>query len=289
MALIVGGRRPALLYVLDVDEPLPGRCRVRAWRPAVPGIAEVFHARIAGYAYPRHCHDTWTVLIVDAGAIRYDLDTRHCGASGSVVAVLPPGVVHDGRPADGAPGFGKRNLYLDPAFLPAALIGAAVDRTTLVDPPLRAALAALHDALVADEGPIDGEARLALVGERIAAHLAPRSARAPAAAEGAVAERLRQLLDAHLVEPLTLRDAAAVLDRSVPHLVRSFTRTYRISPHAYLVGKRVEAARGRLLAGMRPADVAVEVGFHDQAHLTRHFRRHTATTPARYARSRGAG
>lgn len=257
---------------------------MEAWRPRVPGIAEVFHARIAGYAYPRHCHDTWTVLIVDAGAISFDLDSRRRGASGQVVAVLPPGVIHDGRPAAGAPGFSKRNLYLAPDFLPDTLVGAAVDRTALHDPALRAALAALHDSLAAGADPLDGEARLALIGERIAGHLARRPAGARPA-DGAVADRLRQLLDAHLTEALTLREAGAVLDRSVPHLVRSFTRAYGVSPHAYVLGRRIELARTRLLGGARPADVAAELGFHDQAHLTRHFRRHTSTTPARYARS----
>ncbi|WP_252441452.1 helix-turn-helix domain-containing protein [Pseudonocardia humida] len=269
-----------------MDEPLPGRCRVRAWRPAVPGIAEVFHARIVDYAYPLHVHDTWTVLIVDDGAIAYDLDRRSCGASLGTVAVLPPGVVHNGKPAPGtAAGFRKRNLYLEPSFLPAALVGPAVDRTTVDDPALRAALAALHDALAAGVGPLDAEARLALIGERIAGHLAPRTA-AARRPESPVADRLRDLLDARLTDPLPLREAAALLDRSVPHLVRSFTRRHGLSPHAYVLGRRVEAARTRLLAGARPADVAVELGFHDQAHLTRHFRRHTSTTPGRYARGR---
>jgi AraC-like DNA-binding protein len=266
-----------------VDEPLPERCRVEAWRPPVPGIAEVFHARMVDYAYPPHAHDTWTVMIVDAGAITYDLDSRHRGASGQSVTILPPRVVHDGRPADGAPGFRKRNLYLDPSFLPDSLVGPAVDRTNLHDPALRARLATLHDALAAGEGPLDGEARLALIGERIAAHLAPPAARR--APDGAVADRLRQLLDARITENVTLRDAAAALDRSVPHLVRSFTRTYGVSPHAYVIGKRIEMARAKLLTGHRPAAVAVELGFHDQAHFTRHFRRYTSVTPAHYARS----
>jgi AraC-like DNA-binding protein len=273
--------------VRSVHEPLPQRCRVEAWRPRVPGITEVFHARMVDYAYPPHCHDTWTVLIVDAGAISYDLDSRHRGASGRSVSILPPGVIHDGRPADGAPGFRKRNLYLEHAFLPERLVGPAVDRTNLDDPALHAAVAGLHDALVVDEGPLDGEARLALIGERIAAHLAPRAATPPRAAEGAVADRLRQLLDARLAENVTLREAAAVLDRSVPHLVRSFTRTYGVSPHAYVIGRRIDAARARLLGGARPADVAADLGFHDQAHFTRHFRRHTSVTPGRYARSHG--
>jgi transcriptional regulator GlxA family with amidase domain len=37
--------------------------------------------------------------------------------------------------------------------------------------------------------------------------------------------------------------------------------------------------------GAAPAEVAVTVGFYDQAHFTRHFRKHTSTTPAKYARS----
>lgn len=45
-----------------------GAEQVRAWRPAVPGILEVFHARFVTHAYPPHAHDAWPLLIVDAGA-----------------------------------------------------------------------------------------------------------------------------------------------------------------------------------------------------------------------------
>jgi AraC-like DNA-binding protein len=38
---------------------------------------------------------------------------------------------------------------------------------------------------------------------------------------------------------------------------------------------------GLLLQGARPAEVATAVGFYDQAHFTRHFKKHTSTTPAR--------
>jgi hypothetical protein len=59
------------LYVLDVDAVQPGHCHVEAWAPKVPGISEVLHARLVDYAYPAHCHETWAVLIVDDGAIRW--------------------------------------------------------------------------------------------------------------------------------------------------------------------------------------------------------------------------
>jgi AraC-like DNA-binding protein len=256
---------------------------------------------------------------VDAGAIRYRLDRRSCTAGGEIVTILPPGVVHDGRPASGQRGFRKRELYLPMTFLPAMLVGAAADHTAIRDARLRRALAGLHDCLTSDDPPSDepprdgppsddppsddppsesrpaawladrGEqlrvqARLGFVTERIAAHLGhwpPR--REP---EPHLAGQLRDLLDEHLAEPVTLGAAAAQLGRSVPHLVRSFTREFGVSPHAYLIGRRVDAARRVLLQGARPADVAADLGFYDQAHFTRHFKRHVAVTPARFARGR---
>ncbi|HZC63182.1 MAG TPA: AraC family transcriptional regulator [Streptosporangiaceae bacterium] len=302
-----------------MDGGREGNCHVEAWVPPVPGIAEVFHARMTGWAYPPHCHDTWAVLIVDAGAIRYSLDRRSCTAGGETVTILPPGVVHDGRPAPGQLGFRKRELYLPMTFLPATLVGAAVDHTAIRDGRLRRALAGLHDCLTSADPPKDDppsdhppsadppkddppsgrqpaawladpgeqlrvQARLGFVTERIAAHLGhwpPH--REP---EPHLAGQLRDLLDEHLAEPVTLGAAAAQLGRSVPHLVRSFTREFGVSPHAYLIGRRVDAARRALLQGARPADVAADLGFYDQAHFTRHFKRHVAVTPARFARGR---
>lgn len=272
------------MYDFDVDTERPGQCHVEAWAPPVPGIREVFHARLTGYAYPPHCHETWAVLIVDEGAIRYDLDRRHCGAAGQSVTILPPGVAHDGRPAPGASGFRKRELYLDPGFLPTELTGAAVDHTAINDPPLRSALSLLHDCLGHEAEELDAGARLALIGERISSHLtrAPNPAPAP---EPGIAGQLRELLDEHIMGQVSLAQAAAILDRTVPHLVRSFTREFGLSPHAYVIGRRVDAARRLLLQGAAPAHTATACGFYDQAHLTRHFKKHTSTTPAGYARS----
>jgi len=264
-----------------MDEPLPRGCHVDAWRPAVPGVSEVFHARIAGYRYPAHCHDTWAVLIVDAGAIQYDLDVRNHDALTETVSILPPGVVHNGYPAWRAGSFRKRVVYLDEGFLPARLVGQAVDVSTFRDAGLRAAVSGLHDIL-RKPGTLDAQTRLAMIAERFERHLAPRPIE-PAEPEHGLAERLRDYLDGHLTGDVTLAAAALSFGRSVPHVIRSFTARYRISPHAYVVGARIEAARKLLLQGVPAARVAAETGFHDQAHLTRHFKRHVSVTPGSYA------
>ena len=127
------------------------------------------------------------------------------------------------------------------------------------------------------------ETGIAMATDRIRASLMVTTI--TSADDRATAGRLRHFLDAHEFEAVTLADAAAALDRNATHLARSFSNAFGITPHAYLTGRRIDAARRLLLDGMPTADVAVSVGFHDQAHLTRHFRRHTSTTPARYARS----
>jgi AraC-like DNA-binding protein len=266
-----------------MGDEIPDSCRVVAWRPRIPGISEVFHAQIAGYRYPAHCHDTWTVLIVDDGAIRYDLDTRHHSAAGDTVTILPPGVVHDGYPSERFGQFRKRNLYLDSGFLPGHLVGAAVDMPTFHDSALRAAISRLHDRLMAPDH-LDIESRLAMIAERFRQHLQPRMP-ATRESERGVAYQLRDFLDGNITTKITLADAAMVFDRATSHLVRSFKRQFGITPYAYVTGARIELARKRLLQGEAPAQVAVRVGFHDQAHLTRHFKRHVSVPPGQYAAS----
>ncbi|HST67032.1 MAG TPA: AraC family transcriptional regulator [Mycobacteriales bacterium] len=255
-----------------------------AWRPAVPGVAEVFHASFADHAYPSHTHDTWTLLIVDDGLVRYDLDRHEHGAMPALVTLLPPHVPHDGRAATPS-GFRKRVLYLDAAVFDAELVGRAVDEPGIRDAPLRDRISRLHAALSAPGEVLQAESRLALVSDRVRRHLQHRHSPAEAHDPG-LAARLRDLLDASVPGGLSLQDAASRLQVSPAYLVRAFTREYGLPPHRYLTGRRLDLARRLLLDGRPPALVATEAGFYDQSHLTRHFRRLLGTTPSRYATSR---
>jgi AraC-like DNA-binding protein len=268
------------LYVLHIVER-PAQW-VRAWKPEVAGIHEVFHARFVDHAYPTHMHDAWTVFTVDEGSISYDLERRHRGVEGSKVTLLPPHVVHDGRPAASA-GYRKRVLYVGTEVLGEDMIGPAVDEPDVLDPSLVRGFRSLHRALGDPGDTFEAESIFALVAARLARHLGDRQGDDKVVSDGSVAEELRDLLDARPFAGITLAEAGRILEVSPAHLVRSFTGRFGISPHRYLVGRRIEAARGRLLEGQPVARVAADVGFHDQAHLTRHFKRHVGTTPGDFA------
>lgn len=268
-----------------VFQPATAGTELAAWRPAVAGITEVLHARFIDHAYPMHTHDAWTLLIVDDGMIRYDIDRRERGVVRPVVALLPPDVPHDGRAATSA-GFRKRVAYLGRGALDDDLIGPAVDRTELADARLRRQVDRLHLALAHAGDAFEAESRLALILDRIRRHLQRRPNVEPN--PPGVAAALRELLDENTVSGITLRDAAAVVGASPTHLVRAFTRQFGLPPHRYLVGRRIDVARRLLLEGVPPAEVAVAAGFYDQAHLTRHFQRYLGVGPSRFGMSQPA-
>ncbi|HEY1702992.1 MAG TPA: AraC family transcriptional regulator [Trebonia sp.] len=261
-----------------------GGSRFRAWRPRVPGVAEVLHARMTDHVYPMHAHDSWTLLIVDDGMVRYDVHRHEHGALDQVITLLPPHVPHNGRAATES-GFRKRVVYLDFGQLPERLIGRAADRPVLIDPVLRLRVGQLHEALGRPGDELEAESRLALITDRLRHNLQHYPAERPVAAAPGIAYRLRDLLDAAVPETVLLRDAAARLHAHPAHLVRAFSAEFGLSPHQYVTGRRVDLARGFLLGGMPASQVAAEAGFYDQAHLTRHFKNVLGTTPVRFAGS----
>ncbi|NEB03852.1 AraC family transcriptional regulator [Streptomyces sp. SID13726] len=260
------------------------RSEVTAWRPAVPGVSEVFHARFTEYAYPMHVHEAWTLLIVDDGAVRYDLERHEHGTPGDTVSLLPPHVPHNGSPASPG-GFRKRVVYLDGTHLGDDLIGPAVDGPDLRDAVLRQRVGQLHTALTRAGEEFEAESRLTLIGERLRGLLRPRLFVESPRRDPRLARRLRELLDERVVEGLSLEAAAAKVGAHPAHLVRAFSAAYGIAPHQYLTSRRVDRARRLLLTDRPPAEVAALTGFHDQAHLTRHFRRLVGVTPGRYRNS----
>lgn len=265
---------------------------VTAWHPRIPGVVEVFHAHYTEYAYPMHVHDAWTLLVVDDGAVRYDLDRHEHGTPHGTVTLLPPHVPHNGEPVT-EEGFRKRVLYLDLATLDESLIGAAVDEPDLRDPLLRLRVGQLHGALAHPGDELEAESRLVLVRERLRQHLRPRRIHRPLPDgrplpdDRPLARRLRELLDERTAQGVTLGEAAALVHAHPAHLVRAFSTAFGIAPHQYLMSRRVERARRLLLAGQPPSEVAALTGFYDQAHLTRHFKRLVGVPPGRYARATG--
>ncbi len=262
-----------VLYVSDMVD------RVRVWHPDVPGLTEVLHARFDRHAYPAHVHDDWTVLTIVEGAVAYDLERTPHVAAPTTLTLLPPGVPHDGRSAVAGGSFRKRVLYLSAEWMPPAAADAAVRHPTLLDPSVRSIVDAVHAAVGRRGDALAAETGILALADAVRSHLGRPL---PSRTDGPLARRLRALLDDRLADSFTLEEAGRLLGAHPGHLVRTFSRAYGISPHRYLTGRRVDRARHLLARGHEAAEVAAAVGFHDQSHMSRHFRRVLGATPGSF-------
>ena len=88
-------------------------------------------------------------------------------------------------------------------------------------------------------------------------------------------------IERHYAEPISMSEMAELAGLSSTHFNRRFRQLLRVSPTQYLRSVRIQAAQGLLATSSRTlADIAVDVGFTDQSHLTRRFREVTGMTPA---------
>jgi AraC-like DNA-binding protein len=95
--------------------------------------------------------------------------------------------------------------------------------------------------------------------------------------------RAREYIHDRVRQPISLTEIADAVGLSPFHLARCFRRAFGVPPHQYQTTLRVERAKRLLLTGVTIDRVARDVGFFDQSHLNRHFRRIVGVTPGRYA------
>lgn len=94
-------------------------------------------------------------------------------------------------------------------------------------------------------------------------------------------------LETNYTETVTLRDLERVTAANAYRIIRAFRDHLGTTPHAYLMRLRVRRATALLRAGETIIAAAVEAGFFDQSHFTKHFKRVYGITPGEYLR-RGA-
>jgi AraC family transcriptional regulator len=97
--------------------------------------------------------------------------------------------------------------------------------------------------------------------------------------------RIIRHVDANLTDRLSIVQLAALVRLSTGHLCRAFKANLGCSPHEYVIQRRIVRAKSLMLqTGMSLAQVALECGLADQAHLSRLFRRRVGMSPSAWRR-----
>lgn len=264
--------------------------RARYWRFSGLPETELLTARFVTTAFTRHTHPTYTIGVITGGIEEYTHERGRARVGPGGLAVVGPGEVHTGHA--GIPeGWSYRVFYPLPEVVAdiARELGMrgtpAFTESGIHAPEAARVLATAHVA--AENGDRLTASSLARqgLGMLLRSHGRERAAGPAGHAARPEVERARRILAGRLVDPPTLEELAAGLGIGPFALSRAFRAVHGLPPHAYLNQLRVDRARALLASGRRAGEVAAEVGFADQPHLTRHFKRHLGVPPVAYQRA----
>lgn len=264
-----------------------------SWSDSAFEATEFLAADYRDFAFPPHLHETFAIGVIESGGQRFRPGRAPALVMpAGTLCAINPGVVHEGRPAT-EQGWRYRMFYPSPALVTNALehpqrgaLGGewGLGRHVIDDRELYREFLMLHMSSQLEDTLLERETRIGEFLRRFFArhgNFSPER-NPPQTAPRAVA-RVRDYLHSMYREQVSIDDLAQAAGVSGTYVIRTFSAATGMPPHAYLVSLRVERARALLRQGHSPAEAALDTGFYDQSQLTRHFKRLTGVTPARFA------
>jgi AraC-like DNA-binding protein len=98
-----------------------------------------------------------------------------------------------------------------------------------------------------------------------------------------IIQRIEELVEKHLEGGVGVAEISSRLGYSPSHFFRMFRRSFGITPHTYVMRRRVAVAQKLLTrTDLGLVDIALKAGFCDQSHLSRNFRRFAGVPPRAY-------
>lgn len=260
------------------------------WRDhALPFLEARFVADGRMVCYDRHFHDTFSIGAITGGHSSYSNGRRREPVRAGTVVVMNPGEVHACNPVAGQH-WSYTMLYLDRGWLGSLQrdLGLSANQDLRALGPMMTTDATLFRGLT-DLGALLLDARSELLQKQTAAveffsavQLQLDPAATLARGDNARLRHAAEFISANRTEALTLEQICAAAQLSPSYLIRAFKQRYGMTPHAYLVNRRVQYGQSQLRRGRAIAEVALDAGFADQAHFQRAFKRLLAATPRQY-------
>jgi len=261
---------------------------IRFMRPAALPGTEILFAQQSTHHWAMF-HERYAIATCETAAAGWRYRRQSNFLSDGTYMLIEPGESHVTHQVNKPSNF--QVLFLSPDFVAktAAEIGlagsphfkAAQDN----NPEFFRAFQQLYAAVQNGETVLEQQSRLAICARLILKHYTERDPPALSfLGQHRAVERAKAYLQDRFREQVGLDEVSAVAGLSRFHLLRAFARYTGLPPHAYQIHVRIERARHMLQAGLSPGNVAFAVGFADQSHFTRHFKRIMKATPGRYAR-----
>jgi AraC-like DNA-binding protein len=256
----------------------------------LPGLG-LMHADFQTQEFAPHRHEELVIAITEIGGSVIQSRGVVDNADTSALLVFNPSEPHAGW-MGASRHWRYRSLYLEQGALDDLSRALGTDRIPyftrnwIADAELAGNLHRLHHALDGQHDPLlQRELLIGSFGTLFKRHGSGGLRVEPVPHDRVRVGKAIDYIRARLAMPIFLPDLGDILDLTQFQVIRLFKRTLGMTPHAYVLQLRLDAARRYLATGSAISDAAVAAGFYDQSTLTHHFKRTYGLTPLQFARA----
>jgi len=251
---------------------------------------EVVNANYAKQTFSKHVHEGYTIGVIEYGAQRfYRSGDSHIAGKNSIILVNADDV-HTGESAT-PDGWGYRAMYPTPEHFNQIStdlyngkdITPYFQSSVIEDPQLAQQLRLIFAQIEVNSSKLLMETLFyATLMNLTLRHSS--TANIPKDISGSKRKLLlaKEFLDCYPEEDISLAQLATIAELSQFHFIRQFKKHFDLTPHGYQIQVRLKKAKTLLKLAVKPSQVAIDCGFHDQSHFTHHFKRALGTTPSRF-------
>lgn len=264
--------------------------KIHYFRPFGFNEIELLSCLDVSFNFPAHFHHTYCIWFNRSGGEQYTQRGSTNILQSASFSIVAPGEVHANRTIDCL----SRSLmtfYVKPALFQsiARQLSSANPATVEFksdfyrDPECLDLLTKLFSILHYSTSLLEKESALLETFSLLTGRHATTKIQGPVV--GNEKMRVRKIIDlfqSRLSVNISLNELSARFDCTPFHLIRFFKKETGITPYAYLLRLRLERARELICKGYTLVDTALEIGFADQSHLTRHFKSIYGISPGKF-------
>ncbi len=245
-------------------------------------------------SYAPHSHEEWSIGAIVSGESEFlCADRLHAVNSGTLV-MMNPDVVHACNPNQDSP-WAYYMMHLDKGWLASLLCEMNLRETltwqdSLLDTLVNEAF--YNDFILVCEHLMSTTLESSEKEHLLRTYFTSLFAHIDSSMESTntylPANKLYDVADylnKNCLEETSINLVSTEFGFSTGYLVRAFKRHFNMTPHAYRLNRRIQLGQQVLKEGQAIAEVAQAIGFSDQAHFQRVFKKRVAATPDQYRRS----
>lgn len=262
--------------------------KIKFWKPIQKNDIILYEANFSNFNLDKHIHEEYTISLIEKGKMNAFVKGFHHKLDKTSIITINPDEVHACAMLDNKE-YRHKSIYLKPTLVK-EILKTNFNKELLLFKDFQfhnnelasKLLFLMNEKCMKYINILDWECETLDVINKILLNTTKSTIQKDIATSNPLIYLAKEYINDNFHQNFSLDDIAKELNISKYHFLRLFKEQTHLSPHTYLMARRVEKAKDYLRKGETLISTAYKCGFNDQSHLNRKFKALTGITPGTY-------